>query len=241
MIMEEPLLIYKKKELRKKMLALRRALSTDETDKMAMCLRANIVSLPQYKKANRIMAFLAMRGESNLDPLIGQALADEKEIYIPVCLPERQMGAGRLFSMSGFTKGPLGLRNLPAPYTMIAPEDLDLVLVPAVACGVDGTRLGMGAGYYDRYLERVSLEKRVSVLWDFQVMDSVPNGIYDKYISKIVTKARLNPDCTASRKSFPDAISSLNLSKINTFASTAIPIDKIIPAILGSVNVAWST
>ena len=76
MIMEEPLLIYKKKELRKKMLALRRALSTDETDKMAMCLRANIVSLPQYKKANRIMAFLAMRGESNLDPLIEQALAD---------------------------------------------------------------------------------------------------------------------------------------------------------------------
>ena len=180
MIMEEPLLIYKKKELRKKMLALRRALSTDETDKMAMCLRANIVSLPQYKKANRIMAFLAMRGESNLDPLIEQALADEKEIYIPVCLPERQMGAGRLFSMSGFTKGPLGLRNLPAPYTMIAPEDLDLVLVPAVACGVDGTRLGMGAGYYDRYLERVSPEKRVSVLWDFQVMDSVPNGIYEE-------------------------------------------------------------
>lgn len=97
MIMEEPLLIYKKKELRKRMLALRRALSTDETDKMAMCLRENIVSLPQYKKANRIMAFLAMRGESNLDPLIEQALADEKEIYIPVCLPERQMGAGRLF------------------------------------------------------------------------------------------------------------------------------------------------
>lgn len=173
------------------MLALRRALSTDETDKMAMCLRENIVSLSQYKKANRIMAFLAMRGESNLDPLIEQALADEKEIYIPVCLPERQMGAGRLFSMSGFTKGPLGLRNLPAPYTMIAPEDLDLVLVPAVACGVDGTRLGMGAGYYDRYLERVSLEKRVSVLWDFQVMDSVPNGIYDKYISKIVTEKRI--------------------------------------------------
>ena len=65
------------------------------------------------------------------------------------------------------------------------------MLVPAVACGVDGTRLGMGAGYYDRYLERVSLEKRVSVLWDFQVMDSVPNGIYDKYISKIVTEKRI--------------------------------------------------
>ena len=187
MIMEEPLLIYKKKELRKKMLALRRALSTDETDKMAMCLRANIVSLPQYKKANRIMAFLAMRGESNLDPLIEQALADEKEIYIPVCLPERQIGAGRLFSMSGFTKGPLGLRNLPAPYTMIGPEDLDLVLVPAVACGVDGTRLGMGAGYYDRYLARVPFEKRVAALWDFQVIPDIPSEPFDQKIAKIVT------------------------------------------------------
>lgn len=152
------------------------------------CVCGQILFLCRNIKRPTALWLFSHEGESNLDPLIGQALADEKEIYIPVCLPERQMGAGRLFSMSGFTKGPLGLRNLPAPYTMIAPEDLDLVLVPAVACGVDGTRLGMGAGYYDRYLERVSLEKRVSVLWDFQVMDSVPNGIYDKYISKIVTE-----------------------------------------------------
>ena len=39
--------------------------------------------------------------------------------------------------------------------------------------------------------KRVSPKKRVSVLWDFQVMDSVPNGIYDKYISKIVTEKRI--------------------------------------------------
>ena len=57
MIMEEPLLIYKKKELRKRMLALRRALSTDETDKMAMCLRENIVSLPQYKRPTALWLF----------------------------------------------------------------------------------------------------------------------------------------------------------------------------------------
>lgn len=189
--MEDPLLTYRKKELREKMLALRRALSADETDQMAMSLREKIISLPQYIEAKRIMAFLAMRGEANLDPLIEQALADGKKIYIPVCLPERQMEAGRLLSMSDFTKGYLGLRSFPAPYATIAPEDLDLVLVPAVACGLDGTRLGMGAGYYDRYLGRVSFEKRVSVLWDFQITDSVPNGIYDKHISKIVTEKRI--------------------------------------------------
>lgn len=51
------------------------------------------------------MAFLAMKGESNLDGFIRQALLDGKEVYIPVCLPERQMEAGRLIDMEHFEKG----------------------------------------------------------------------------------------------------------------------------------------
>ncbi len=58
------------------------------------------------------------------------------------------------------------------------------------------------------------------------------------FASKIVVKARLKPACTAKRKIFPDAISSLKRSKIKIFASTAIPIDRMTPAILGKVNVA---
>ena len=43
-------------------------------------------------------------------------------------------------------------------------------------------------------------------------------------------QARLKPASTASAYGFPEANSSLNLSKISTFASTAIPIERIIPA-----------
>ena len=58
--------------------------------------------------------------------------------------------------------------------------------------------------------------------------------------SKIVTKARLNPASIEARRVFPARNSSLNRSKINTLASTAIPMDKMIPAIPGSVSVAFS-
>ena len=114
-----------KKEIRRKMLALRRALSDDEAEKKADCLTEQILSLPEYKKAKRIMAFLAMKGESNLDRLIALALSEGKEVYVPVCLPERQMEAGRLLDMDHFVKGPLGLRDLPKGYDTIAPEELD--------------------------------------------------------------------------------------------------------------------
>ena len=177
-----------KKEIRQKMLAKRRALSASEIDEKSRTLRDQIVSLPAYQKAKRIMAYLSMKGEADLDPLIRQALADGKEIYIPVCLPEKQMEAGRLLSMEHFKKGPYGLRDLPDGYEVISPEELDLVLVPGVACTKEGIRLGMGAGYYDRYLSYVPFEKRVVTLWDFQVIADIPFEPFDQKMAQIVTE-----------------------------------------------------
>ncbi|WP_299145541.1 5-formyltetrahydrofolate cyclo-ligase [uncultured Dialister sp.] len=176
-----------KKEIRRKMLALRRALSDDEAVKKAESLTSWILTLPEYKKAKRIMAFLAMKGESNLDGLIARALSEGKEVYVPVCLPERQMEAGRLLDMDHFVKGPLGLRDLPKGYDTVSPEELDLVLVPGVACDREGNRLGMGAGYYDRYLVHVPFEKRIAALWDFQVAEAIPSEPFDERMAKIVT------------------------------------------------------
>lgn len=182
-----PSISERKKGLRQKMLAMRRALSANETESRSSSLKENILLLLEYKNAKKIMAFLAMKGESNLDGFIRQALLDGKEVYIPVCLPERQMEAGRLIDMEHFEKGPLGLRNLPAGYEVTSPESLDLVLIPGLAVSQEGIRLGMGAGYYDRYLARVPFEKRVAALWDFQVIPDIPSEPFDQKIAKIVT------------------------------------------------------
>ena len=178
-----PSISERKKGLRQKMLAMRRALSANETESRSSSLKENILSLLEYKNAKKIMAFLAMKGESNLDGFIRQALLDGKEVYIPVCLPERQMEAGRLIDMEHFEKGPLGLRNLPAGYEVTSPESLDLVLIPGLAVSQEGIRLGMGAGYY----ARVPFEKRVAALWDFQVIPDIPSEPFDQKIAKIVT------------------------------------------------------
>ena len=177
----------KKKEIRRKMLARRRALSDAEVKAKSLSLMKEILSLPEYQKAGTIMAFLAMKGESNLDLFIEKALSDGKKVYVPVCLPQRQMEAGRLLDMDHFVKGPLGLRDLPKGYETIEPEKLDLVLIPAAAVDRMGNRIGMGAGYYDRFLTRISFEKRVAALWDFQVVDEVPSEPFDRKMAKIVT------------------------------------------------------
>ncbi len=189
---KEALFLAKEKSgLRRRMLALRRALSSDESPYLIKSLFENLVSLSEYQNARLIMAYLAMPDEANLDLFIRYSLERGKIVCVPVCLDEENMEAGRLVSMSCFEKGPFGLRNIPSGYEIISPKEIDMVLLPAVAYDLDGNRLGMGKGYYDRFLEMIPFKKRIGVAWNFQIVPKVPTDVHDKKVCKIVTEERI--------------------------------------------------
>ena len=179
-----------KKALRRAMLDRQRALSESERAAMTASLTKGLLQFPAYPKARKIMAYLSLPGEADLDDFLRAALAEGKEIYVPVCLPDFQMEAGRLSDMAHFAKGPHGLRDLPPGHETARPEELDLLLVPAVAVDISGHRLGRGAGYYDRFLSRVSQEKRVAVVWDFQLTEAVPAEAHDLSVGAVITEKR---------------------------------------------------
>jgi 5-formyltetrahydrofolate cyclo-ligase len=179
-----------KRTLRRAMLERQRALSETARASLATLLTKRLLQFSACQKAQEILAYLSLPGEADLDDFIRRALAEGKEIYAPVCLPDFQMEAGRLSDMEHFVKGPYGLRDLPPGYETARPENLDLVLVPAVAVDYSGHRLGRGAGYYDRFLSRVSQEKRVAVVWDFQVTETLPVEEHDKTMGAVITEKR---------------------------------------------------
>jgi 5-formyltetrahydrofolate cyclo-ligase len=66
------------------------------------------------------------------------------------------------------------------------------ILVPALRVGRDGSRLGRGAGYYDRALAAIPLHVdggplRICLVFDDEVDDSVPSEPHDALIDVIVT------------------------------------------------------
>ena len=179
-----------KQILRKEMLMRRRALLPSECAEMKKALTKSVLTFPLYQKARKIMAYLALSGEADLDDVISVALSEGKEIYVPVCKPNFQMDASRLCDMRHFTKGLCGVRELPKGYETILPKCLDLVLVPAVAVDMMGHRLGHGAGYYDRFLANISPEKRIAVIWDFQITECVPADDFDLPMGGFITEKR---------------------------------------------------
>ena len=64
----------------------------------------------------------------------------------------------------------------------------DVVVVPALAVGRDGTRLGRGGGYYDRALRYVREDAvLVAVVFDDELVDALPVEPHDRAVSAVVT------------------------------------------------------
>ena len=82
----------------------------------------------------------------------GKAQAQGKTLAYPVC--------GEAYSLTAAVPGPdgweMGQYGIRTPILsrseILLPEALDLVLVPCTAFDADCFRVGMGKGYYDRYL-----------------------------------------------------------------------------------------
>lgn len=151
-------------------------------------LASQILKSNNWQAANTVMLYLAMPNEANLDAVVAKSLEVGKCVYIPVCISKMEMIAARLISLDNITHGVLNIRIPESPYESIRPEELDLVFVPGLAFDKQGGRLGMGAGYYDRFLESVDFQKRIAVAYDYQVSaNALPMEPHDARMATIVT------------------------------------------------------
>ena len=72
-------------------------------------------------------------------------------------------------------------------------KEADLIVIPALAASVDGTRLGQGGGWYDRALmHRSPTTPVVAVIFDDEVLEAgvIPAEPHDVPIDAIVTPTR---------------------------------------------------
>lgn len=77
------------------------------------------------------------------------------------------------------------LRN--DPRHTVDPLQIDIALVPGIAFDLQGGRLGRGAGYYDRFISRLSNNALlISLVLDEQLVESVPMEVHDRRIDYIV-------------------------------------------------------
>ena len=132
------------------------------------------------------MLYYPVRGEIDLRPLFGEILKDpQKVLILPKVTRDGDMLAVELAEGTPLVKGVFGIPE-PAGGRIFKPEKIDFVAVPGVAFDKRGCRLGMGKGFYDRFLPRVKGVK-VGVGYDFQLVEEVPCEEHDIPLDLVVT------------------------------------------------------
>lgn len=147
-----------------------------------------------YQAARSVALFWPLPGEVDLRALDAAARAEAKVVYYPVMDPI-EGGFSTGFAVSESVEA-LELRASrfmePPPSARRAVRaEIDLVLVPALAVGADGNRLGYGGGFYDVTLpDFVPPGVSAIVAYDFQLLAEIPSLPHDVACQLVVTDAR---------------------------------------------------
>lgn len=181
-----------KSDIRRQILARRDRLTEAQRQQFSLAIRDRFFSLPAVSAARRLMLFLAFGSEVNTWLLLEEALARGQEVVAPVCRPqEREM---LLYPVRSSEEPRPGYRGIYEPLQQgepVAPETLDVVVVPGVAFDERGGRIGYGGGYYDRFLPRAAKALRVAVAYELQLVPAVPQTLRDVPVDRIVTEQRI--------------------------------------------------
>ena len=86
------------------------------------------------------------------------------------------------------SRGEVRLEGLEAAQE-VPPEEIDLVICPCTAFDENGRRMGMGAGFYDRYLKKCVNAHVVSVAFEVQKAEKIDMHPWDQPMEKVFTEA----------------------------------------------------
>ena len=187
--------MLEKRELRKKIIALRSEMQSEEAHFLSNQICEIIQSLNEYKQAENILAYMSINNEVELKGLIDNALKSGKKVYIPKVISKTEM---KFYQYDGsFTEGSFGILEPKTckEETLFSYKDNSktLVIIPGVAFDSDRNRLGYGGGFYDSFLGGLKGAgiSKVAVAYELQIVDEVPSEQHDLKPDANVTEKRI--------------------------------------------------
>lgn len=171
-----------KEEIRKFAKEYRKTLNCEELSKK---IHGNLFSTKEWKEAKNIFCYFSIKNEVDTQNLLS---IKEKNWYIP-----KISGEKLLICPYNFCQLKENRFGIPEPNsTPVNNDEIDLVILPALAADKNGYRIGYGGGYYDRFLG--SLKKKIDkiiLLYSDLVFDHIQYDEFDQKCDLIITDKKI--------------------------------------------------
>ena len=150
-----------------------------------------IRELEEYKQAKIILFYYPLADELDLTALPG--LDRDKIWVLPRAIGDSRMLCFEFTKRSELKTDRYGVQVPPATNRLVKPNNIDLIIIPALAFDKSSYRLGRGGGYYDRFLSKLYPLRQVGkgitvgVSLSEMVYDSLPHAEHDHPVDKLIS------------------------------------------------------
>lgn len=182
----------RKDTLRTHMKAWRAKISPEYASKASATITHSLLSLDCVAGAACVMAYSAFAGEPDMTGLIQACTHAGQCVALPCVGKKGEMTAAQYCPNEDMVCNRYGILEPKGSDSAAKP---DVVIVPGIAFGEDGHRLGFGGGYYDRFLAGTNA-KKIGVCFDGQVVAHIDHDAHDIPMDMIVTEKRIIGELT---------------------------------------------
>ncbi|GGG78667.1 5-formyltetrahydrofolate cyclo-ligase [Corynebacterium pelargi] len=146
-----------KSEQRRHFSSARQAMTEQQRESANAAILAHLDHLLRSTQAQRVAAYVPDAVEPGGKDLVPFLASRCQQLWLPCCLPKGVLQWGQYQGDSTLLPGRYNIPEPPQPHHSSAIlEDLDLIIVPALAASAQGIRLGKGASFYDRALTGIT-------------------------------------------------------------------------------------
>ncbi|MEM1114090.1 MAG: 5-formyltetrahydrofolate cyclo-ligase [Pseudomonadota bacterium] len=193
-----------KAELRRQLRQQRGDLPDATRSACAEAISDLLPKLPGWAHCRHTALYIDSDGEVPTDRLAQRCRAAGQVLWLPRILGPGTMEFARWQDGEALIENQYGIPEPGPDAPALGSEALDLLLTPLVAWDRSGNRLGMGGGYFDRWLAFAGetgdqSPLRVGIAYGFQEQDDLPRDSWDMALDGVLTERelvafRLSPD-----------------------------------------------
>lgn len=192
-----------KAALRQELLHRRRILAEEERTVFSRQAAEVLLQTDLWQKAAVVGLYVAVRGEMETTRLLEEAWGAGRKVLLPRCVPHKagHMEFALCASWDDLQRGAFGVpephqERCPtvfSPYSNTCLVRPMCLVVPGVAFDRHGMRLGMGGGYYDRFLPWAVGQgvRCVGFTFHQQLVPQLPHDVWDVPMHGVCTEEEL--------------------------------------------------
>ncbi len=187
----EALISDQKKSLRSDLLKKRKCISKLEYENLNKGLKKTATHFLSSAHFSKIFIFHPLLNEPDLRPLIDLDFFHGKTFGLPVLASKEKMSFFEWAKKIPLKKNQFGILEPDLFFGKeLFSDEKTAILIPSLALDKKGTRLGMGGGFYDRYLEQNKKAFKIGVIFSEFLVESLPKEDHDIKMDAILTEKK---------------------------------------------------